>query len=70
VLKKVLEQQGYAIVGEASGGLETVLVCERTTPAVVVLDLLMPELGGAEIIKTLASENPTFASAGVLWRGR
>jgi DNA-binding NarL/FixJ family response regulator len=58
VLKKVLEQQGYAIVGEASGGLETVLVCERTTPAVVVLDLLMPELGGAEIIKRLRVRIP------------
>lgn len=58
LLKEVLERQGYAIVGEAGGGLETVLVCERTTPALVVLDLLMPELGGAEIIKRLRVRIP------------
>jgi DNA-binding NarL/FixJ family response regulator len=34
------------------------LVCERTTPAVVVLDLLMPDLGGAEIIKRLRVRIP------------
>ncbi|MBV8215816.1 MAG: response regulator transcription factor [Verrucomicrobia bacterium] len=58
LLKRVLEQRGYAIVGEAGRALETILVCERTTPAVVVLDLLMPELCGAEVIRRLRVRIP------------
>lgn len=58
LLRSVLQTQGYEVVGEAGGGLETILVCQRTTPAVVVLDLLMPGLSGPEIIRRLRSKIP------------
>lgn len=46
------------LVGEASGGGEAITLCERLQPDVVLMDLLMPEMSGAEATRTIRSRWP------------
>lgn len=45
---------------EAANGLETLLQVKRARPAVVVLDLRMPRLGGLEALPRIRSFDPTI----------
>lgn len=46
------------VVGEAATGAEAVDVARQVTPAVVLMDLQMPEMGGVSAIRVLAAELP------------
>lgn len=46
------------IVGEAGSGREAVCLVERLQPAVLVLDLVLPELNGLEVIRQLTKRAP------------
>jgi NarL family two-component system response regulator LiaR len=41
------------LVGEAANGEEALALCDRLQPDVVLMDLLMPEMGGAEATRTI-----------------
>jgi DNA-binding NarL/FixJ family response regulator len=45
-------------VGAASGGHEAVELCERVRPAVLLLDLSMPDLDGIEVTDRLRTTSP------------
>ena len=47
-----------AVVGEASTGLATVRQCAKIKPDVIVMDLLMPEIGGLEATAEILKANP------------
>lgn len=47
---------GYEVVGEASGGIAALKVCRSTHPDLVILDLALPELNGAHLIRLLLHE--------------
>jgi DNA-binding NarL/FixJ family response regulator len=47
-----------AVVGTASGGEEAVARAQHLRPQVVLLDLLLPDLPGLEVIPRLRSELP------------
>jgi NarL family two-component system response regulator LiaR len=46
------------LVGEASNGQEALEVCERVQPDVILMDLIMPEMGGAEATRILRKRHP------------
>lgn len=46
------------IVAEAQNGQEAVDLYQTLKPDILLLDLLMPELSGIEVIQTLTGENP------------
>ncbi len=46
------------LVGEASDGDEALAVCERTSPDVILMDLVMPRMDGASAIQTIREHNP------------
>ncbi len=53
----VLAREGpYEMVGEAGTGFEALKVCRRLKPQLVVLDLLLPEMNGVEVLRTLRGE--------------
>lgn len=57
MLRVVLEREGeYEICGEAGTGLEAMAMLRRTRPRVVVLDLMLPECSGVEVMRMMREE--------------
>ncbi|MCX7709134.1 MAG: response regulator transcription factor [Clostridia bacterium] len=52
VVKSYLENSGYVVYG-ANNGAEALARFEAVNPALVVLDLMLPDISGEEICKTL-----------------
>lgn len=58
-LRALLEAEpGFSVVGETSDGLQVVDLVERTAPDVLVLDLVMPGLGGLDITREVTRRFP------------
>jgi DNA-binding response OmpR family regulator len=53
-IRQILESKGYQ-VEEASDGKEALAYLEQAEPALVVLDLFMPNVDGLEVILNLRS---------------
>lgn len=52
-------QNEYEVVGEASGGTETLSLAEQLQPDLILLDLSMPSLGGLDVLPTLRKLTPS-----------
>ncbi|MEU6999835.1 response regulator transcription factor [Nonomuraea sp. NPDC046570] len=48
----------FEVVGEAADGPEALAVAMRTDPEVVLMDLRMPKMSGAEVIRRLREQAP------------
>src|SRR5690606_39211126 len=58
-LRKLLESEpDLVVVAETGDGLEVVALAERFQPDVVVLDLMLPGLGGLEVAHRLRLQAP------------
>jgi len=58
-LKALLEAEpGFTVVGEAADGLEALAGVERLKPEVVVMDLVMPGLGGLDVTREALKRSP------------
>jgi NarL family two-component system response regulator LiaR len=51
-------QADMEVVGEAEDGLQAVLRARALQPDVILLDLVMPRMGGLEAIREIIEENP------------
>jgi len=54
-LKEMLEEEGFAVVGEAGDGESAVALVEEHRPDLVVLDVKMPRLDGISAAARIAS---------------
>ncbi|MGE5464372.1 MAG: response regulator [Syntrophothermus sp.] len=58
-LRHLLEAEPHLkVVGEASNGLEAVQLVERFKPDVLIVDIVMPELNGLEVLKQVKERSP------------
>lgn len=55
-LKEMLEEEGYAVVGEAGDGETAVKLAEEHRPDLVILDVKMPILDGISAAERIAKE--------------
>ena len=55
-LKEMLEEEGYAVVGEAGDGETAVKLAEEHRPDLVILDVKMPVLDGISAAERIAGE--------------
>ena len=55
-LKEMLEEEGYAVVGEAADGEQAVEMADRLRPDLVILDVKMPKLDGIAAAERIAGE--------------
>jgi NarL family two-component system response regulator LiaR len=51
----------FQLVGEVSSGEEAINFCEKTQPDVVLMDLVMPGIGGAKAIRVIRERWPQVA---------
>jgi response regulator NasT len=56
-LKKMLEDVGYSVVGEAGDGAAAVEHARNLTPDILILDIKMPNMDGIDAAKIIAEEN-------------
>ena len=64
LLQTLLTAEGYE-VATAADGLAALQAASATLPALVLLDLVMPDLGGARVIEQLR-EDPALAGIPVI----
>jgi CheY-like chemotaxis protein len=64
VLAAYLPAPGYAVV-RAYGGREAIALAARLQPDLVLLDLMMPEVNGFDVVRAL-SEQPETAAIPIL----
>lgn len=55
LLKRVLEKNGYAVVGEAENGKVGVTKYKSLKPDIVTMDITMPEMDGVTALKEIMS---------------
>ena len=58
MLRVYLEQEGYRVV-EAGHGREALYVARYEKPDLIILDLMMPEMGGYEFMRVFSREAST-----------
>lgn len=58
-LKALLDAEGdFKVIGESSGGLEVADLVERLGPDVLIVDMIMPGLNGAEVARQVKERSP------------
>ena len=58
VMKQGLEQTGAFEVGFATSGKTGILMAQKGSPDIILLDVRMPKMTGLEVLKTLKKEYP------------
>jgi DNA-binding NarL/FixJ family response regulator len=65
-LRSLLEREpGIAVVGEAANGAEAVSLSREMRPAVVIMDIEMPEINGIEATRRITAEMPEIKVIGL-----
>lgn len=58
-LRALLEAEAdFKVIGEATNGLEAKDLLERLRPDVLIIDMMMPQLNGLEVIRQIAQLSP------------
>lgn len=57
-IKRMLEDQSFNVIGEASNGAEAVEMYRKLLPDVVTMDVTMPGMTGIEAVEAIISEHP------------
>jgi len=58
MLAEIMEQAGFEVVGQAATGAEAVRMYRELKPDIVTMDIIMPDMGGIEAVKSIINEFP------------
>lgn len=61
LLKAILREEPYEVVGEARDGVSALESLARLTPDIVLLDVVMPEIDGIEVLRNTRRDYPDTA---------
>ena len=58
MLADILTQAGFAVIGQAKTGAEAVDKYRELRPDLVTMDIVMPDMGGIDAVRTIMTEYP------------
>lgn len=58
MIKDILSEAGYQVVGEAATGAEAVEQFRALQPELVTMDIVMPDMGGIDAVREIIAEHP------------
>lgn len=58
MLKNILVGSGYEVAGEAENGAKAIEQYKALKPDLVIMDIIMPEMGGIDAVRELMKVNP------------
>ena len=58
MLKNMLTDAGYEVVGEAANGAQALEMAASTSPDLITLDVILPDNTGLDVLKNLRQTNP------------
>ncbi len=58
MIKDILSEAGYQVVGEAATGAEAVEQFRALQPELVTMDIVMPDMGGIDAVREIIGEHP------------
>jgi two-component system chemotaxis response regulator CheY len=61
-LKKILEGLGYDVAGMAENGIMAITKYKEVKPDIVMIDMIMPQLGGLECLRLLKQIDPNVSA--------
>ncbi|MFD2717368.1 response regulator [Hymenobacter monticola] len=59
MLKNMLTDAGYEVVGEAANGAQALEMAASTTPDLITLDVILPDNTGLDVLKNLRQIQPS-----------
>lgn len=59
-LKGILSNAGYSIIGAAGSGTEAVRLLRSLRPSLVALDLVMPDMNGLDLLRSIRAAYPAI----------
>lgn len=57
IIKDILAEEGYSIVGEAGNGEEAIEKCKALIPDIVTMDIVMPVMSGIDAVREIKKLN-------------
>ena len=57
MLKDILKQAGFEVVGEAQTGKEAVQFYQQLRPDLVTMDIVMPDMGGIDAVRAIVKDD-------------
>ena len=58
VLRKMLTESNFQVVGEAANGLQAIEMAQLLQPDIITLDITMPEMDGMQAIEKILEVSP------------
>lgn len=58
MLSDILSQAGFAVIGHAQTGREAVDKYRELQPDLVTMDIVMPDMGGIDAVRSIMAEYP------------
>jgi two-component system chemotaxis response regulator CheY len=58
MLADILTQAGYEVIGEAETGVQAVEKYAQLRPDLVTMDIVMPDLGGIDAVRSIVQQYP------------
>lgn len=58
MLKNVLTDAGYEVVGEAANGQQAIEMAAATKPDLITLDVILPDNTGLDVLKGIRENDP------------